>query len=149
MEVEKPAPAAQAGASRGGDDDDSKAWLVFGLPSVPRKHDMDYLSATIDFILDQVPADPSHPLFGKVWTVCAGKAAVVGDLAASLNAQVKIVVVNNAKGRPHKVFDDNKRRLDPATHPKGSYVVFDVNPNRPRVARSRSNNPNVPSAKVG
>lgn len=61
VEVEKPAPTADAGA-----DADSQAWLVFGLPSVPRKQDMDYLSATIDFILDQLPADPSHPLFGKV-----------------------------------------------------------------------------------
>ena len=140
--VEKPVPAS----SEAGD----KAWLVFGLPSVPRRNNVDYLSATIDFILDQLPADPSHPLFGKVSRLLHGTGDIWLQLLTSFwsRGQVKIVVMNNAKGKEHKVFDENRRRLDPAQHPKGSYVVFMENPNPPMPTKRQSHSANVPSPRV-
>jgi len=130
-----------------------KAWLVFGIPTVPRR--VDYLTRTLDYILEQVPADPSHPMYGKVAhrthppTSASGSSFIWFSDASLVHAQLKVVVMNNAKGKRHDAFERNKKRLDPASHPKGSYVEFMVNPNKPiKATPQRVVNVNVPSAKV-
>lgn len=82
-------------------------WLVIGMPSTPRVDGADYLNPTLDYLLEQLPADPLHPLFGKVL----------------------IVVMNNGHGKTHDAFDAAEARMQ--SHPKGSNVHFTVNGPQP------------------
>lgn len=41
-------------------------WLIIGIPTVPRKNNLDYLTPTIESILLEIPQDPSHPLYDQV-----------------------------------------------------------------------------------
>ena len=63
------------GGSSGGDDDDQeggggkasrKPYLVIGIPTVPRVKNEDHLLRVMASILDQMPTDQAHPLYGRV-----------------------------------------------------------------------------------
>ena len=58
-----------------------KAWLTVGIPTVPRKNEADYLTRTLESLLEELPLDPTDPMY----------------------ANVRIVVMNNQKGN-HSVF---------------------------------------------
>jgi hypothetical protein len=81
----------------------SKAWLVVGLPTVPRRGDIDYLSPTVASFLSQMPDDPSDPFFGRVRVVVMnmrpGKHAVFDACRAWVSSTFK--------GRSHVTFVEN------------------------------------------
>jgi hypothetical protein len=43
-----------------------KAWLTIGVPTVPRRGGADYLTRTIDTLLQELPLSNMDPLYGKV-----------------------------------------------------------------------------------
>jgi len=64
-------------------------WLTIGVPTVPRNSSHDYLTRTIETLLDEMPMDTTDPLYG----------------------QIKIVVMNMA-GRSHTSFDGLNKRFE-------------------------------------
>ncbi len=58
-----------------------KAWLTIGIPTVPRKNGADYLTLTLESLLEELPLDASDPLYGRV----------------------QVIVMNNRPGN-HSVF---------------------------------------------
>lgn len=46
-----------------------KAWLAIGIPSVPRKNSSDYLTRTLESLLEELPGDATDPLYGRVRSV--------------------------------------------------------------------------------
>ena len=56
-------------------------WLTIGIPTVPRKSEADYLSRTLETLLQELPADSTDPL----------------------HARVRVLVMNNRPGN-HSVF---------------------------------------------
>lgn len=58
-----------------------KAWLTVGIPTVPRKNDADYLSTTLESLLEELHMDITNPLY----------------------ARVKVLVMNNQPGN-HSIF---------------------------------------------
>ncbi|KAK9919149.1 hypothetical protein WJX75_009727 [Coccomyxa subellipsoidea] len=65
-----------------------KAWLTVGIPTVPRKNEADYLTRTLESLLEELPLDSTDPMY----------------------ANVRIVVMNNQKGN-HSVFYKVRQRL--------------------------------------
>lgn len=59
-----------------------KAWLTVGIPTIPRKTGVDYLTRTLETLLEDLPLDPTDPLYGKV----------------------RVLVMNNRPGN-HTVFN--------------------------------------------
>ena len=57
------------------------AWLTIGIPTFPRKDDADYLTRTLETLLEELPADDTDPLY----------------------ARVRVLVMNNSPGN-HSVF---------------------------------------------
>jgi len=45
---------------------EQKVWLTVGIPTVPRKNGADYLTRTLETLLQELPADDTDPLYGKV-----------------------------------------------------------------------------------
>ncbi len=43
-----------------------RAWLTIGIPTVPRKTGADYLTLTLESLLEELPLDKSDPLYGRV-----------------------------------------------------------------------------------
>lgn len=43
-----------------------RAWLTIGIPTVPRKTGADYLTLTLESLLEELPLDRSDPLYGRV-----------------------------------------------------------------------------------
>lgn len=68
---------------------DSPPWLLIGIPSTPRGAGVDYLNPTLDYLLEQFPRDPDDPLYMRY----------------------RVLVVNNAHGRPHPAFDAARVRI--------------------------------------
>ena len=66
----------QAGAGAGG-----RAWLTIGIPTVPRREGADYLTRTLETLLEELPLDAADPLHGRV----------------------RVIVMNNSPGA-HPVF---------------------------------------------
>lgn len=91
-----PQYAGAAGAAGGGGGD-AAPWLLIGIPSTPRAG-VDYLNPTLDYLLEQFPADPDDPLYMRY----------------------HVLVVNNAHGRPHAAFDAARERL--GSHPLAACV---------------------------
>lgn len=60
---------------------DRRAWLTIGIPTVPRKTGADYLTLTLESLLEELPLDSSDPLYGRV----------------------RVLVMNNRPGN-HSVF---------------------------------------------
>ena len=60
---------------------EEKVWLTVGIPTVPRKTGADYLTRTLETLLDELPADDTDPLYGRV----------------------RVLVMNNRPGN-HSVF---------------------------------------------
>lgn len=60
---------------------EEKAWLTVGIPTVPRKTGADYLTRTLETLLEELPADDTDPLYGRV----------------------RVLVMNNRPGN-HSVF---------------------------------------------
>ena len=58
------------------------AWLTIGIPTFPRKDNADYLTRTLETLLEELPVDDTDPLF----------------------ARVRVLVMNNSPGN-HSVFD--------------------------------------------
>ena len=56
-------------------------WLTVGIPTVPRKSEADYLTRTLETLLQELPADSTDPLY----------------------ARVRVLVMNNRPGN-HSVF---------------------------------------------
>jgi hypothetical protein len=104
--------------------------LVIGIPSIARKDGLDYLNPTLDYILNQLP-DPQT------------------SRNMLLAGQVRVVVLNNGHGQPHPAFEQAQKRLNPASNPKGRYVVFRTN--EEPITEGLSNDPgspNVPGSRV-
>ena len=57
-------------------------WLTIGIPTVPRREGADYLTRTLETLLEELPLDGTDPLHG----------------------QVRVIVMNNRPGE-HAVFD--------------------------------------------
>ncbi|KAK9816773.1 hypothetical protein WJX72_004931 [[Myrmecia] bisecta] len=70
-----------------------KLWLTIGIPTIPRKEARDYLTPTLEALLQELPLDPTGPLF----------------------AQVRVLVMNNRPGR-HAVFDAVQARFAAPAH---------------------------------
>ena len=43
-----------------------RAWLAIGIPTVPRKSGADYLTRTLSTMMEELPLDPTDPLFKRV-----------------------------------------------------------------------------------
>jgi hypothetical protein len=67
----------------------SSGWLLIGMPSVPRRNDVDYLKMTLSRLADDLPRHDADALLGAV----------------------HVVVVNNRPGA-HRVFEDARRRFE-------------------------------------
>mmetsp|Transcript_97271 Transcript_97271/g.167637 ORF Transcript_97271/g.167637 Transcript_97271/m.167637 type:complete len:511 (-) Transcript_97271:367-1899(-) len=99
-------------------------WLAFGIPTVPRKGDLDYLTPTLQSIVNQVV---QHRYTDKV----------------------VVYVINNCRDRPHVVFDKATDRFK--SHP---FIRFVTNPGRYQDNRTtfdrKLNRPNaqIPDARV-
>mmetsp|Transcript_35408 Transcript_35408/g.59675 ORF Transcript_35408/g.59675 Transcript_35408/m.59675 type:complete len:456 (-) Transcript_35408:522-1889(-) len=63
----------------------AKTWLFLGIPTVPRRNDVDYLGETLSSLVDQLPSDAVDPFANKV----------------------KVVVMNNKPGT-HKVYENRR-----------------------------------------
>ncbi len=61
--------------------EEEKVWLTVGIPTVPRKTGADYLTRTLETLLEELPADDTDPLYGRV----------------------RVLVMNNRPGN-HSVF---------------------------------------------
>lgn len=81
-------------------DGDDKPLLVLGIPTVPRHRNTSYLAGTLTSILEQLPTDISHPLYGSV----------------------VIVVMNMYTNGVHTEFERVSRMF--ADHPLSAYVTF-------------------------
>jgi len=70
---------------------EEKRWLTVGIPTVPRQGGVDYLTRTLESLLDELPLEPTDPLYGKV----------------------RVVVMNMAEpdGPKHTVFEELKKRF--------------------------------------
>jgi len=80
-------------------------WLFLGIPTVPRRNNMDYLSTTLNTLLDQLPSDPADPFRNKI----------------------KAVIMNNKPGE-HEVYTNAKRAHQSASDPKNMLLEFMDNP---------------------
>ena len=82
---------------------DNKVWLTVGLPTVPRKGGVDYLTPTIKSFLEQISDDPADPLYGKLRIVVMNMRP--GE--HPLFDKVRDVVLASEKGRAHIFFVEN------------------------------------------
>jgi hypothetical protein len=71
-----------------------KRWLTIGIPTVPRKGNPDYLSQTVDAIINQLPTRADDPFYAKVM----------------------VVILNNRPKQQHIIFDEVKRRVESSPH---------------------------------
>ncbi|EIE24399.1 hypothetical protein COCSUDRAFT_61824 [Coccomyxa subellipsoidea C-169] len=69
-----------------------RAWLTIGIPTVPRKTGADYLTLTLESLLEELPLDGSDPLYGRV----------------------RVLIMNNRPGN-HTVFYKVRRRIEEGT----------------------------------
>ena len=91
----------------------SMAWLAIGIPTVPRHNNTDYLTPTLEYLLSELPSEPTDPLFDKV----------------------RVLVMNNKPGQ-HSVYAKVQNRVQQGAHDpddafaqKGmQYVEFVDNP---------------------
>lgn len=74
-----------------------------GLPTVPRKGGVDYLTPTIKSFLEQISDDPADPLYGKLRIVVMNMRP--GE--HPLFDKVRDVVLASEKGRAHIFFVEN------------------------------------------
>ncbi len=65
-----------------------------GIPTFPRKENADYLTRTLETLLEELPADMSDPLHGRV----------------------RVLVMNNSPGN-HSVFDQVRMPAVVCWHP--------------------------------
>eukprot|EP00243_Klebsormidium_subtile_P002976 TRINITY_DN16097_c0_g2_i1.p1 TRINITY_DN16097_c0_g2~~TRINITY_DN16097_c0_g2_i1.p1 ORF type:complete len:384 (+),score=77.74 TRINITY_DN16097_c0_g2_i1:492-1643(+) len=68
-----------------------KLWLTIGIPTVPRRNDIDYLVTTAETLLQELPSTLDAPLYAKV----------------------RVIIMNNKKGK-HVVFERAKTRVQNA-----------------------------------
>ncbi len=68
--------------------EEEKVWLTVGIPTVPRKTGADYLTRTLETLLEELPADDTDPLYGRV----------------------RVLVMNNRPGN-HSVFYGVRSRI--------------------------------------
>ena len=89
----------------------NKKWLIIGIPTVPRANGVDYLSATVEAILQQIPDHESDPFYGKV------KVVVLNHRPGEhpVFEKVKQWVQSSQKGRDHFSFVENLHPLKDAT----------------------------------
>lgn len=43
-----------------------KQWLTIGMTTIPRRNGADYLSRTLQTLLEELPLDKTDPLYGHV-----------------------------------------------------------------------------------
>lgn len=89
----------------------SGVWLTVGLPTVPRRNSVDYLTPTIESFLGQIPDDELHPLYGKVRVVIMNMRP--GNHPIFERARKDVMATK--KGRDHMVFVDNTHPGEDAT----------------------------------
>ena len=65
-----------------------RAWLTIGIPTIPRKTGADYLTRTLGTLMEELPLDPTEPLYKRV----------------------RVLVMNNRPGN-HTVFYKVRARL--------------------------------------
>lgn len=69
-----------------------KPWLTIGMTTVPRRSRADYLSRTLETLMEELPLDPTDPLY----------------------ARVNVLVMNNRPGN-HSVFAQVQARINSPT----------------------------------
>ena len=91
--------------------DAGKKWLIIGIPTVPRSNGVDYLSSTVEAIMQQIPDRPSDPFYGKV------KVVVLNHRPGEhpIFEKVKQWVLSSQKGKDHFDFVENLHPLKDAT----------------------------------
>ncbi|CAK0787359.1 hypothetical protein CVIRNUC_010579 [Coccomyxa viridis] len=77
---------------------DERVWLTVGIPTVPRRNEADYLTRTLETLLQELPSDSTDPLY----------------------ARVRVLVMNNRPGN-HSVFYAVKERV--RSGPEGDLFV--------------------------
>ncbi len=101
-----------------------KRWLTIGIPTVPRKGNLDYLSQTVDAIINQLPTRPDDPFYQKVM----------------------VVVLNNRPGQ-HVVFNKVKARVERGPH-RAYFKFEEVAVQDSDDVNNPEHNANVPGSKV-
>ncbi|GBG31363.1 Alpha-1,3-mannosyl-glycoprotein 4-beta-N-acetylglucosaminyltransferase B [Hondaea fermentalgiana] len=86
---------------------DPRPWLVIGIPTVPRKDDMDYLGRTLKGLAAELPRLRTDPLFELV----------------------RVVVMNHSPGN-HRAFTEARRYFGDAESPWAGYFDFVDNVDR-------------------
>ena len=97
----------------------SDAWLIIGIPSVPRAG-KDYLNPTLSSIFDQLPDDPRDPFYGAVRVVVMNMRPAEAHVAFS---SARKTYSSTAKGKDHFVFVDNNHPVpdpSPSTKDRGT-----------------------------
>ena len=46
-----------------------KPWLTIGIPTIPRKNQTDYLTRTLSSLMEEVPLDPTDPMYRQVQVI--------------------------------------------------------------------------------
>ena len=88
-------------------------WLTIGIPTIPRHNHTDYLTPTLEYLMAELPADETDPVFGKV----------------------RVLVMNNLPGQ-HPVFDKVQAQVQQGASMQGNvfsqkamkYIKFIDNP---------------------
>ena len=110
----------------GGEEDDPRdePYLVIGIPTVPRVKNEDHLLKVMTSILDQLPTDPAHPMYGRVL----------------------VLVMNCKHDGAHQRFEEAKKWLD---SPHRAHVKFVQEPvELPDKGGESRGNANRPGPKV-
>lgn len=125
---------------------DHQHFLVIGMPTVPRKNEMDYLLRTLDALRDQVAAlrAPLDLEAGRLRLLPAAAQAFLRGAHARAAGLSVLVVVMNVSGLPHGRFLEAQARYRDAP-----FIEFreHLDP-QPLEGPQQSKNRNVPNAKV-
>ena len=82
-------PAAREDDGEEEEKEDRQPYLVIGIPTVPRVKNEDHLLRVLASILDQLPTEAAHPLYGRV----------------------RVLVMNCMHDGPHERFEQAKKYL--------------------------------------
>ena len=109
-----------------------RPWLVIGIPTVPRRNDLDYISGALDTLVRALPATPADPLWRRV----------------------VVLLMSNAPAGSHLRFEQLQRKYGDPTGAAATYrpeLHFVVNPAPLRDANPAARDegaPNFPGWRV-